>query len=148
MPHTDKSTVVALAIKDLILSNKETLGLDYVDYGDHNNIPGGKSVAVRAGTKRRELAGVAGPGGRTLNRIEVLVSVYFSVLDNEANARRNIDELAEKIEDLLHEDTTVGGLIIHGFVNDWIPDTVYRETSMYRLVQLTFVGQTKTNITQ
>lgn len=150
MAHTHKSTVLALAIRDKIIANKANLGLDadsFVAYGDHNNVPGGKAVTVSAGTKNRELAGVAGPGGRTLNQMEVVVTVYYMKTEDEASARLTCDQLAENVEELLHQDTTMGGIIIHGFVNQWVPGVIVRETSMFRVVQLHFVGQTKTNVT-
>lgn len=150
MAHTHKSTVLALAIRDKIRTNKVAVGLDsdsFVDYGDHNNITGGKAATVSAGTKNRELAGVAGPGGRTLNLIEVVVTVYYMKVEDEATARLAVDQIAENIEDLLHEDTTMGGTIIHGFVRQWVPGIIMRETSQFRVVQLHFVGQTKTNVT-
>jgi len=150
MPHTHKTTIVALAIRDIIKANRAVIGLDdndFVAYGDHNNFPTGKAVTVTSGTKRRTLAGVTGPGGRTLNNMEVVISIYYSVLENEETARLAVDVMAENVEDLLHEDTTVGGIIIHGFVQEWVPGILYRETSMFRVVQLHFVGQTKTNVT-
>lgn len=150
MAHTDKSTVLALAIRDKIIANKLTLGLDadsFVAYGDHNNVPGGKAVTVSAGTKNRELAGVSGPGGRTLNQLEVVITVYYMKTEAEESARLATDQLGEGIESLLHQDTTMGGIIIHGFVRQWVPGVIIRETSMFRVVQLHFVGQTKTNVT-
>lgn len=150
MAHTDRSTELAIAIRDKIAANRTLLGLDYdsfVAYGDHNNIPGGRAITVASGTKTRELAGVAGPGGRTLNTMEVVISVYFSVVEAEETARLAVDRMAEAVENLLHQDTSMGGLIIHGFVREWTPGVIYRETSMYRVVQLHFVGQTKTNVT-
>lgn len=150
MAHTDKSTVLAFAIRDKIIANKLSVGLeegDFVAYGDHNNVPTGRAVTVAAGTKHRELAGVAGPGGRTKNTLEVVVTVYYSVLEAEETARLAVDQIAENVEFLLHTDTTVGGIIIHGFVQDWVPGIIVRETSMFRVVQLHFVGQTKTNVT-
>lgn len=150
MPHTHKSTVLAQAIIEKIRANKVTVGLDadsFVDYGDHNNVPGGKAVTVSAGTKDRQLAGVAGPGGRTENFMEVVVTVYYMKVEAEATARLTVDQIAENIEDLLHQDTTMGGIIIHGFVRQWVPGIIIRETSMFRVVQLHFQGRTKTNVT-
>lgn len=150
MAHTDKSTVLAIAIRDKIIANKYACGLDpsdFVAYGDHNNVPGGKAITVASGTKTRELAGVAGPGGRTLNTMEVVISVFYMVVEAEETARLTVDQMAESVETLLHSDTSMGGLIIHGYVREWTPGIIYRETSMFRVVQLHFVGQTKTNVT-
>lgn len=150
MAHTHKSTVLAQALLQKIQTNKVAVGLDadsFVDYGDHNNILGGKAVTVSAGTKNRELAGVSGPGGRTLNILEVVITVYYMKTEAEASARLAADQMAENIEDLLHQDTTAGGVIIHGFVRQWVPGVIVRENSMFRVVQLHYVGQTKTNVT-
>lgn len=147
MTHTARSTTVAKAIETLLLSKKLELGLDEVYYGDHNNIPVGKAVAVTPGNKRRELAGVAGPGGRSKNLIEIAILVYYSKVEDEATARYAIDRLAEDIEEELHKDTTLGGIIIHGFVTDWLPGIIHKPNSMFRVVQMTYMAQTKTNIT-
>lgn len=150
MTLTHKSTDLALAIRDTIRTNKLTLGFDtnsFIEYGDHNNVPGGKAVTISAGTKTRDLAGVAGPGGRTENHMEVVITVYYMKIEAEVDARLAVDRLAENVEDLLHKDTTMGGLIIHGFVTQWVPGTITRDASMFRVVQLHFVGRTKTNVT-
>lgn len=150
MALTSKSTVVASAIVDLIEEavEDEELAIDEVYYGDHNNIPVGTAVAVTPGTKRRELAGVAGPGGRSMVYMEIVVLIYYSVVTDEATARLHVDQLAESIEDLLHADTTLNGIIIHGFVTEWIPGVIHKPKSMFRVVQLTYTAQTKVNITQ
>ena len=150
MPHTDRTTVLALALLSIIKANRASIGLedsDFIAYGDHNNVGTGRAVTVSAGTKRREIAGVSGPGGRALNTMEVVITVYYSVVESEETARLAVDVMAEDLEALLHQDTTVGGTIIHGFVRDWVPGILHRETSMFRVVQLNFVGQTKTNVT-
>lgn len=150
MAHTHKSTVLAQAIVQKIKDNKVAVGLDadsFVEYGDHNNIIGGKAVTVASGTKDRELAGVAGPGGRTDNFMEVVITVYYMKTEAEATARLTCDQIAENVEDLLHEDTTMGGIIIHGFVRQWVPGIITRESSMFRVVQLHYRGRTKTNVT-
>jgi hypothetical protein len=147
MPHTSRSTVVAKAIYTLLSGRKVELGIDEVYYGDHNNIPVGKAITVTPGNKRRELAGVSGPGGRGMNNMEILLLVYFSILDDEASARYAVDLTAENVEDILHEDTTLNGIIIHGFVSDWIPGVIHKPGSQFRVVQLNYQAKTKTNIT-
>lgn len=147
MAHTDKSTVLAQAIKAKIELNKVTLGLDTVLYGEQSNVPGGKAAVVYCGTKRRPLAGVAGPGGRSDNFMEVIIDVHYSVYNPEEDGRLAADSLAEAVEEVLHQDTTMGGIIIHGWVNEWTPGVVFKENSMYRTVRLLYVGRTKTNIT-
>lgn len=148
MPHTDKATVLATAIKNLINTNKVVLGVDEVYYGDHNNIPVGTAVTVTAGATRRELAGVAGPGGRAMNYMNVVILILLSIVQDEATARLRVDQLAENITTLLHADTTVGGILIHGFVEEITPGVIFnKEGSMFRVAQLDYTGKSKTNIT-
>ena len=138
---------MAKAIVEILIEHKGELGLDEIYYGDHNNIPVAKAIAVTPGTKRRELAGVAGPGGRGMNEMQIVLFLYYSVVEDEATAREAVDTLAEDIEDILHEDTTLDGIIIHGFVNEWIPGVVHKATSMFRVVQMNYAARSKTNIT-
>lgn len=146
-PHTDLSTVLAQALKDKIELNKVALGLDTVLFGQQSNVPGGKAAVVYCGTKRRPLAGVAGPGGRSDNFMEVIIDVHYSVYNPEEEGRLAAEKLAESVETLLHQDTTAGGIIIHGWVNEWTPGVVFKDNSMYRSVRLLYVGRSKTNIT-
>ena len=144
-PHTDRDEVLALAIRDLIVANKIDLELDDVLYGNHVLIPSGNSVIVSAPGKRRQLAGVASPGGRTLNTLSVVIELNRSKVGSEEEQRIATDNCATNIEVLLHSDTTIGGIIIHGFVNQ--VDRGETNTSgngMFRTVRMLFEGQTKT----
>jgi len=147
MPHTDKTTVLAQYILSQINTNKVVLGVDNVLYGEQNELPPGKTVVVMAGRKDRALQRVAFPGAGTRNRMTVLVTIYNNTVGDEGTKSLETDVLAETIEHFLHQDTEMGGNIIHGFVESWDPGFRYRSGSMFRATQLTFVGQSKTNLT-
>ena len=147
MAHTDRSTVLAQYIFNLITTNKVSLSLDSVLYGEQNEITPGKTVVVTTGRKDRSLARVAFPGAGTLNRMIVIVTVYNNTVGDEASKSLETDLIAEAVEHLLHQNTTMGGNIIHGFVETWDPGVKFRSTSMFRATQMMFVGQTKTNLT-
>lgn len=147
MSHTDRTTVIAEYIKNLIDTNKVTLGVDTVLYGDHNNIPGGITVTVMPGMKTRQLQGVANPGARTRNRMIVLVTVYCNKTGDEETLSLETDQVAEDVEHLLHQDTTLGDNVIHGFVETWDPGYRFKTGSMFRATQLTHISQSKLNLT-
>lgn len=147
MSHTDRTTVIATYIKNLINTNKVALGVDTVLYGDHNNIPGGITVTVMAGMKTRQLQGVANPGARTRNRMIVLVTVYCNKTGDEETLSLETDQVAEAVEHLLHQDTTLGDNVIHGFVETWDPGYRFKPGSMFRATQLTHISQSKLNLT-
>lgn len=147
MTHTDRTTVVAQYIKTLIDTNKASLGVDQVLYGEQTNIPGGITVVVTAGMKTRALQRVAFPGGGTRNRMMVLITVYCNKLGDEQTLNLEVDQTAEDVEHLLHQDTTLGGNVIHGFVETTDPGYRFKSGSMFRATQMTHVSQTKTNLT-
>jgi len=144
--HTDKVTVVAVAIKNLILANKSTLGLADVFFGQHNMIPRSPTAVVMSGTKRRELAGVSAPGGRTMNYLPVFIDVHSSRVGTESEEEKQLvlENIADSIEFLLHQDPTLGGIIIHGFVQSSDPGITFIGNSQFNTVRLAFEGKTKT----
>lgn len=147
MTHTDRGTVVAQYIKTQLDSNKITLGIDQVLYGDQNNIPGGITVAVMPAMKNRLLQGVAHPGARTRNYMRTLVTVYCNKTGDEQTLSLETDQVAEAVEHFLHQDTTLGGNVIHSFVETLDPGYRFKTGSMFRATQLTHVSNTKTNLT-
>lgn len=145
MAHTDRDEVIAEAIYNLILANKDTFELDDVFYGNQNMIPRASAAVVMASGKRRVLAGVSAPGGRTENSMMVSVSLNWSKVGDEATERRAVDDRAYEIEKLLHADTTLGGIIIHGYVADVERgESSIANGSMFRSVVMSYIATTKT----
>lgn len=147
MSLTDRTTVLATYIQGLINTNKVTLGIDEVLYGDHENLAKATIAVVNSGSKDRRISGVAMSGGMTTNMMRVLITLYNSKVGPEAVERLRVDDLAEDVEALLHADTTMGGLIIHGFVETMDPGYRFKSGSMFRVTQMIFVGQSKTRLT-
>lgn len=156
MAHTDKTTVIAIYIRDLLRTNAVILGLDATKilYGEQNNIPGGISVVVDSGTKTRALEGNVAKevapgvfaGGRVRNRMLVTITVYVSEYGSEEAKRLKVDQIAENIEHFLHQDTSLNNQIIHGFVETWNPGITFKGGSMFRTNQMIFNAQTKTSL--
>ncbi len=144
MPHTDNVTVVAVALYNLINANKGSLGINIVLFGNQNMIPSSPAVVVNPGTKRRDLAGVSAPGGRVMNEMSVFIDVHSSKVGDEFAERLAVDQLAEAVEVKIHSDVTLGGILIHGFVNEWDPGETFIQGSAFRTVRMTFIGKTKT----
>lgn len=143
--HTNNTSVLASYIKNLLLTNMQLLGLKDVLYGNQLMLPRSPVAVITPGPKRRELAGVSAPGGRTMNYLTVNIDVYSSKIGNEEDERLALDQLSEQVEFVLHHDVQMGGNIIHGFVTDWTPgETTLQGNSQFRWVRLSFVGLTKT----
>lgn len=146
MPHTDKVNVVGTAIKNLLVANQMSLGLADVFYGFHVMIPRTPAAVVAPGIKRRVLAGVSAPGGRTMNYLPVFIDVHSSRVGPEPEEEKMLalENLADTIEALIHQDTTLGGILIHGFCIQGDPGITHIGNSQFNTVRLTFEGQTKT----
>jgi hypothetical protein len=144
-PNTDRTTVVAVALRDLIRANKGDLGIEEAYYGNHAMVPKSPTVVLRPGRKTRALKGVSFPGGRTENQLVVLVDVMSAeVLNSEEESRLALDTLAENVEKLFYVDVTLGGLVIHGFVDDWDPGEIFINRSKWRTVRMTYTAKTLT----
>lgn len=144
-PHTDQDEIVAQFIFDLLETNKADLLLDDVLWGNHNMIPRASAAVVAPLGHRRVLAGVSAPGGRTMNELLVSVELHWSKVGPEEIERKAVDFRATSVERLVHQDTTLGGIIIHGFFTQVDRgETQFINNSMFRSVRMAFIGQTKT----
>lgn len=130
-----------MAIKNKLIASE--LAVDVL-YGRQEQIPRSPTFVVTPGPKRRDLAGVSAPGGRTMNFLTVFIDVHTSKVGDEETERLAVDQLAEAAEVVLHSDVTMGGIIIHGFVNEWNPGETHNQGGEFRSVRMTYVGITKT----
>lgn len=144
-PNTDKTSDLAVYIFDLLTAERYDLGLEQVFYGNHNMIPKNNTAIVIPGRKTRNLRGVSAPGGRVQNLLTVLIDIMTQdPLSGENDGRLATDKLAEVVETRIHQDTTMGGLIIHGFIDTWDPGETFINQSMFRVVRMTFTGESRT----
>lgn len=135
----DKSTVLATFIENLINTNKASLSVDNVLYGEQNTIPSGITVTVTPGTKIRTRRIINAPSGGTRNAMEILITLYGDRVDQSTSAKHlEIVQIAEGIEDLLHQNTTMGGNCTDGFVSLWNPGISFRSDSRYFAIQMVF----------
>lgn len=145
MALTDRSSEVTTYISNLLKERMIELEIKDVWYGDQNNIPRFPAVAVEPGPFNRGLSGIGGKG-RTDNTITVYLLVYNNNIKDVQKTRQDTDQLAEQLMDVLHEDVTMGGLVIHGFVNTIEPGYTVRGNNLLRSSRVTWTGMTKTLI--
>lgn len=150
MPLSDRLTPIVLNTVDLLRqpANLASLGIREqgdVFYGDQMLIPRTPAVCVEAGPLNRELSGIGGKG-RTTNTITVFLLCYIARIQDMQLTRREADEFAEKIMDILHQDVTRSGLVVHGFVTGIEPGYATRGDTNMRAARITWTGMTKTGI--
>jgi len=138
--HTQSFEEVTQAIVDLLKEHQDDLGLKDVWYGDQELIPRTPAVAVESGSKTRELTGAPDV---TTNRFTVFVLTYMAKIQDVQTTRKMADQLAEAIELLLHDDTTIGGLVIFGMCTSVEPGYAIRGGTLMRAARITWEGFTK-----
>ncbi|HEY9660603.1 MAG TPA: hypothetical protein V6C65_19275 [Allocoleopsis sp.] len=147
MAHTNDDTVVADFLFNLINTNKVTLGLNEVYYGNQTMIPVANAAVITPGGKSRVLSGVQGPGGQTTNTLNVIIAVHRSKVGVEDTERHAVDNIATAVERLVHQDVTCGGIIIHGMIDDVSRgESPLANGSMFRSVVMSFSGETKLSL--
>lgn len=145
MAHTDRDDVVAQAIFDLINDNREVLEIETVLYGNHTLIPTNATAIVIPEGKSRSLVGVGEPGGRTENELFVTIQLHWSKVGEEADERKKVDDRAYELEKIIHTDTTLNGIVIHGFVfRVERGESIFNTGSMFRTVIMSYSGKTRT----
>lgn len=145
MSLTDKISLVNQAHFDLLDSRKIALGLADVFYGDQALIPRTPTVCVDAGSMDRDLNGVSAKG-TTENTFRIYHLIYVGkVQDAQLNLKQS-QQLAEAIMDVLHEDITMGGLVLHGYVRTIEPGYVRKRDGILKVERLSWQGMNKTRI--
>jgi hypothetical protein len=138
---------VAVRLKDLLIANMESLGIDSIFYGDQDLVPNGITVCVQPGTGKRELQGAQ---HMTLNTLVAYILVYVSKIQDIQQNRLTADLTCKAIVKLLHNNlrlTDADGLnpiLVHGFVEEDDPGYTIRKGTLFESVKMTFTGTTKT----
>lgn len=146
-PFTDttqgKLSIVCNKVFDSLQGNmlSFTPTVQDVFYGDQQQIPRTPAICVEPDGKKRTIDGVP---RRSANEFSLYVLLYVSaVTDSQSNARQALD-LAEQVEDFLHKDPTLGGLLVHSFCSELEPGYRQRKDTLFRACRIKFEGINKT----
>lgn len=143
---TDSMAQLCLWTQKLYETNKETLGLEDVFYGDQERIPRVPALCVETGEKNRELNGAP---RRTLVTLTFYLIVYHELVGNEnvtRDTREKVDKLAESIETLFHQDGQMKDSVKDPDFPDQVIDSMVvlmehgyqqKKNSLYRATRLT-----------
>ncbi len=103
---------VATYVHSSLLTAKVQLGIIDVWFGDQDRIPRTPAVAVEPGETSRELNGAP---RRVEEQHTVYLLIYHNKVQSGSQSRLEAQQFAEVVEDFLHNDPTLGGLVIHSF---------------------------------
>lgn len=142
MTLTDATTDITWAIYKLLEDNKEALGLRMVFDGDRSLVSETPCISVIASDKTREL--VTTGLGTDIN-FAVTLMLYHKRIQTEEMNEREVQELAEAVEDFLHlrANQTLGGLVIFGMITRVEPGYATRTDSVMRTTRMTWEARSR-----
>lgn len=125
-------------LHDLLEDHKGSLGLAFVGYGDEELLPGYPAAVLTAGEEQRFQSNTQIFGKRYF----VDIWVYHALLSQSHKVRTREDmALATAIKNKIHEDYTLGGGIIFGYVSSSLPGVAVRAKSAVVGTRLTWEGE-------
>ncbi len=115
---SDMATIVQATVD--LLKGDASLGLKDVYYGDQTGIPRTPAATVELGDKAREYNQT---GLFTNVLVTLSIIVYHGLLADVQRIKKELDQFVQAVEDKLHVDNTLGGLVISGIVTAVEPGT-------------------------
>lgn len=131
---TDSISTIGQYLFSMLDSNRVDLGLKGVWYGDQEKIPETPAACVEMGLKRRELNGTP---RRTLVVIDAYIILYHERISDEQENQRQSELKAEQVENLIHQDPQLGGLVVHSLITSSEPGYVQRGGAKVKASRLT-----------
>jgi hypothetical protein len=134
MANTKRVDDIVNKLKDVLDGAKETFTpkVAAVYYGGQDLIPEYPSIAVESGTKLRTFAGT-----HMWNvELRATIYVYHGKVQESTITNEEVDVLSEQVEDLLHGNLTMDGLVIFGFVRRVDPGVALRSDVMLRTTRM------------
>ena len=135
-------SIITQAVVDLLASDKD-LGLSKVYYGDQAGIPQVPSATVEAGNAERAYTQT---GLQTTRTVPIIIVIYHGKVADVQGIKKSLDEYATLVETKLHEDSTLGGLVINGLVTSIEPGTAVVGRAQFYAHRLTWEGLIKERI--
>jgi hypothetical protein len=139
----DRITLVTQAVKDKIIDQialLDDIQPSDVYWPDQLKIPRTPAICIDSGDYVREMAGSLGPKGRTENRFVIFLMCYLCKVADVQLTQQSVEDFAEQVMDILHQDVTMGGTVIHGFVTRIEPGYANRNSVMFRTARITWEG--------
>ncbi len=134
--------IIVQATIDL-LKGDASLGLKDVFYGDQTGIPRTPAVTVELGGKERSYNQT---GLFTNLDFSLSIIVYHGLLADVQTIKKELDQFTQAIEDKLHADNTLGGLVISGLVSSVEPGTAIVGQAQFYAHRMTWEAMIKERI--
>jgi hypothetical protein len=138
MVQTSSLPVLAQYLLDKVETDKVSLGVVDVFYGDQNRFPNYPTVCVEPSDKDRELHGAP---RRTQVDTTIYILIYHGKVQDVRQNLKECDILAEAVEALVHADPDLGDQVIHSLVTRVESGYATKADSIVRASRLTVVAR-------
>jgi hypothetical protein len=128
---------------DLLETNAAELGLGAVYYGDQERLPVTPAACIETGRTTKELVAIP---RRVDTEFEAFIILYHNPVQDVSATRREVERLAEAVEDLVHTKPTLDGLVIHAFVSILEHGYVTKGGTVVRASRLLVTSKSKQNL--
>jgi len=136
---TTDMTIVTQMIVDKLTDAADELGLANVYYGLQELIPEYPAVCIESFPKRR-----ASYGTHSFNvELAVGLLVYHGKIQSSTVTKKECEVMAERIQDKLHEDFYLGGLVLFGYVTRVDPGVSRVQEVMIRSTRIIWEATSK-----
>lgn len=140
---TDSLAAVSQELYDYLDYGKGVLGIQRVWYDIDDMVPTTPAILVEPGDKSREISNT---GHMVINTFQVNVILLHSRMASKSETNDEALTLAEEVESYLHDNKTLNGLIIHGYVSKLEQGSVAQQKVLLRATRLLWQGMSKTRI--
>lgn len=141
MAGTDKLVQITTALRDRVQNSG--LGFKDVWIGDETLIPRTPAASVLGGPKTRELVET---GFTTMNVFAATIVIYHAKLGSQNTNRLDCTGLAESLEEFLHTDKQLGGLVFNSYCTSIEPGFSELGQAIMVSTRVTWQGRSKTRI--
>jgi hypothetical protein len=134
---------ICQALQSKLEASMSNLGLNAVYYGDQDSIPTTPIACVEPDMKKQIFLAAQ---YMFQGEVTVFILVYSSYVTSPQTNRLEADEVATAIEDLLHQDLQLGGLVVAGWVTEIQSGYAKKKNSIVRCSRITWSAKTRKQI--
>lgn len=132
---TDRVDVLTQYVQGKLEDNKSYIEVQDVWLGDQTRFPRTPCLSVEPGPKSRESNGAP---RRYAVMLDTYITLYVEKIQDASANTLLLIQTAERIEEVLHADNRLGGLVIESFVAQVEQGVAVRAGTELKACQLTF----------
>lgn len=149
MPLTKSSVDITQKIIDILSTPANIAAIGYglkaesIYYGDQELTPDFPAIIVESFTKDRSLTAPRATTRQFQIDLSTNILILYGKVQSSEITKKDAEIIAERVEDVLHSNFTLDGLVVFGFVARVDPGFTRRQSTMIRATRLIWAGRSK-----